>query len=574
MARLSTMFTGLCLLLSPLVAAEAASKSGECNADNCARAVTGTRRGDPHIPSARADCSSFLATTVLADAVTITVTAAPSGSATAPASHPVPGYASACGKSGQYASACSCWGVTGAKVTVTPTSTVVATSTKPEPSGPVVPYEPEIPADYEKCAFNPDPSASFQMADPNTGLPIIKNGTLAKVVEHVTEDYEPPTYKPVKVAGSKGLFDLVLEEGGKSYYLAIYKSNKVGFVEKSSNGQDYVADGSDSYITSAFAFTCEGRITAGILGVSEFFFIVTDDQRVVVTTSRPAPRRRDIPVPEGFLVIPANRPAGPGKERCFPGQTPVSKGIAPTTNGCGPEGGFHGVDLVPDFNFGSCCDSHDTCFGTCDVSFGKCNTDFFSCATSKCQADFRFVPQLNLACRNIAAIYYLAISWKGGDAFQAATKKHCECKCDDPKLTACDDKCIDTQNDPENCGQCFFHCPSGTCTNGACAFDSCKGSTCGSFSACGPGGSCVCGSTSSSQGFCVNGDTPCNGLAGCGSNTDCPLGSVCIVGSCCGRNVCVATDFCGGFISKRDLLVGPTLGHLGLFASENATSEA
>jgi hypothetical protein len=69
MARLSTMFTGLCLLLSPLVAAEAASKSGECNADNCARAVTGTRRGDPHIPSARADCSSFLATTVLADAV-------------------------------------------------------------------------------------------------------------------------------------------------------------------------------------------------------------------------------------------------------------------------------------------------------------------------------------------------------------------------------------------------------------------------------------------------------------------------------------------------------------------------
>ena len=198
-------------------------------------------------------------------------------------------------------------------------------------------------------------------------------------------------------------------------------------------------------------------MTAGILNVSEFFFIITEDQRVVVTTVKPGKLRRDIPVPEGFLIIPAERPTVPSRQRCFPGQSPVSKGITPSNNGCGPEGGFHGIDLVPDFNFGSCCDKHDTCFGTCSETFSSCNNEFLSCAVGRCLADFFLVPKLALACSNIALFYYGAISVGGGSAFRAATEKHCECKCDDPALTACDDKCINTQNDPENCGKCFFH---------------------------------------------------------------------------------------------------------------------
>lgn len=43
--------------------------AGSCNADNCARAVTGTRRGAAFETSARADCSRFMTKTVTGSAV-------------------------------------------------------------------------------------------------------------------------------------------------------------------------------------------------------------------------------------------------------------------------------------------------------------------------------------------------------------------------------------------------------------------------------------------------------------------------------------------------------------------------
>ncbi|EJP67876.1 small secreted protein [Beauveria bassiana ARSEF 2860] len=87
----------------------------ECNADNCARAVTGTRRGDDFVSSAQGDCSRFMQKTVTAPAMTITSTVAP------------PWYASACSGTVRYASACSCWGIPGDAVTITPTTTVTTT---------------------------------------------------------------------------------------------------------------------------------------------------------------------------------------------------------------------------------------------------------------------------------------------------------------------------------------------------------------------------------------------------------------------------------------------------------------
>lgn len=79
-----------------------------CDANNCARAVTGTRTGKmPSVPSRQADCSSFLEVTVLTNyggfpVSTITPTA-------------VPTYATACSTpvnaQSAYASACSCWGI-------------------------------------------------------------------------------------------------------------------------------------------------------------------------------------------------------------------------------------------------------------------------------------------------------------------------------------------------------------------------------------------------------------------------------------------------------------------------------
>ncbi|KAL2065716.1 hypothetical protein VTL71DRAFT_3386 [Oculimacula yallundae] len=150
-----------------------------CNADNCARAVTGTRRGIIAQSSAKEDCSSFLKATVYPSNVTSTVfvtvfpgtfisksfvttttttqtvlagtstivaatekdtetaktmtvnqkRAVVTSFTTEPASPTlVPIYASACSGAVRYSSACSCFGVTPTTVTmVTPTFTKTVT---------------------------------------------------------------------------------------------------------------------------------------------------------------------------------------------------------------------------------------------------------------------------------------------------------------------------------------------------------------------------------------------------------------------------------------------------------------
>ncbi|KAB5585513.1 hypothetical protein GE09DRAFT_1210122 [Coniochaeta sp. 2T2.1] len=111
-----------------------------CAGNNCNRAITGTRDGLSPASVRSADCSSFLLTTVTPDTVTVTVTvdgdeAAPTKAkrdleyraATASPSV-LPTYATAACDAAAYASACSCYGVTGS-VTTAPTPTHTVTST-------------------------------------------------------------------------------------------------------------------------------------------------------------------------------------------------------------------------------------------------------------------------------------------------------------------------------------------------------------------------------------------------------------------------------------------------------------
>jgi hypothetical protein len=177
-------------------------------------------------------------------------------------------------------------------------------------------------------------------------------------------------------------------------------------------------------------------------------------------------------------------------------------------------------------------------------------------------------------CRLLAGVYYRGVAnfYVAAHFTNDVTKTYCDCKCQDASLTACDTSCVDLLTDPNNCGSCYFYvrcqclsvgvfgtkltlpqCPTGKCTNGACSFNACAGETCDTFGPCGPGGSCVCASITDGTGFCVDGETPCDGLLGCGTSADCPLGSVCAVATCCESNVCVTTDMCGGYNGPKML---------------------
>jgi len=116
------------------------TSNASCDADDCARAVTGTRTGKvPNISSREADCSSFQITTVTPAPSTVTafttVTSIPPHKRDAIAERQVtitpvsvPTYASACSGAVRYKSACSCWGIT-ATVTTAPTPIVTVVST-------------------------------------------------------------------------------------------------------------------------------------------------------------------------------------------------------------------------------------------------------------------------------------------------------------------------------------------------------------------------------------------------------------------------------------------------------------
>ncbi|KAK8095024.1 hypothetical protein PG997_001709 [Apiospora hydei] len=132
----------------PAVWVQVAETSYYCYADNCARAVTGTRTAAdmPNQSVRMADCSSYMTTTVTppptTTTTTVTVTAAaqnkrvaataagrgapPAMQARAPPAM-IPTYASFCtesfpGATPHYSSACNCWSIT-ASTTTLPSST-------------------------------------------------------------------------------------------------------------------------------------------------------------------------------------------------------------------------------------------------------------------------------------------------------------------------------------------------------------------------------------------------------------------------------------------------------------------
>ncbi len=93
----------------------------------------------------------------------------------------------------------------------------------------------------------------------------------------------------------------------------------------------------------------------------------------------------------------------------------------------------------------------------------------------------------------------------------------------------------------------------------------CAAASCGSFVACAaPEAGCespVCVQVAEMGGQCVEGTTPCAGLADCTRSSQC-FGGVCAVNTCCGRSVCVpASAFCSsnGPAPQYPGVLGPTI---------------
>jgi len=127
------------LSLVSVALANVAVEKRACAGNNCNRAITGTRDGLSPASVRSADCASFLLTTVTPDAVTVTITVDDEATTT-PAKRDLvyraatvspsvlPTYATAACDAGSYASACSCFGVTGS-VTTAPVPTTTVTTT-------------------------------------------------------------------------------------------------------------------------------------------------------------------------------------------------------------------------------------------------------------------------------------------------------------------------------------------------------------------------------------------------------------------------------------------------------------
>ncbi|KAK3690523.1 putative salivary secreted peptide [Podospora appendiculata] len=562
-------------------AVQATTTPGKCNANDCARAVTGTRQGPAFTAKAKEDCSSFVVSTAYGATVTVTAATTPTA-----VNKVIPPYATACDGASAYASACSCYGIPSGTVTrhdLTTSVTVIAVSVSvpasttstvsPPPAGPT--YEPSIPTGgYASCDFDPASGGGFELLSPNA-LAIVNQGPPgSKAVESTDPEAAIPQYTFVHPSGAPAnVFDVVIPANGgvPAQILAIYKSGEVSFVSASSNGQAYVPSPSGGeYVTTVWSVQCNGLATAGIIGGARFYFTVQSSGVIVASTTPPLRRKRDIPVPEGFYVMPAVVPTPAGSKCPSPVQHATTKNppVPVTSNGCGPADWRQ--YFIPNLEFVDACNYHDVCWSTCSETMASCNAGFLSRMLAICAAKHTNGVAL-AACNNLAHFYHGKVSGPSGAAvYTAAIQTFCDCACDDPALTACQDQCVDTKTSPDNCGKCNIKCPTGLCTNGACSFKDCGGKTCQTFGPCGPGGSCVCASTSGGTGFCVDGNTPCSGLADCGTSADCPLGSVCALQTCCERNVCITTDSCGGYNSPARMFMmardwnNATVGHLAL----------
>jgi hypothetical protein len=284
--------------------------------------------------------------------------------------------------------------------------------------------------------------------------------------EALLANWNPATFEfRVAEGASAGLFDLVLPGGRMpDLYVALdVTTGEVSLDSSSTKGE--LQDGK---CTTVFGVSCKGSLIIEHGGTS-YVWTATNSSTIAAPGIPPA----DITSPLNTMVILPTRLQTPldqnenesasrraararralsRRDHAQDGSAPrcpnfpygsvmaVSNGHSPDSpNGCGPDGAWY-TALIPNLDFGGCCNNHDTCYDRCSEWFEGCNDVFHSCMRDQCSNKYNrwYNSWLRPGCYAAADIYYFAVSGESAQKhFQDGSKEDCACVCADPNKAVC-----------------------------------------------------------------------------------------------------------------------------------------
>ncbi|KAK4204579.1 hypothetical protein QBC40DRAFT_216824 [Triangularia verruculosa] len=364
------------------------------------------------------------------------------------------------------------------------------------------------------CMIDPvqTPGAVFHLLDPLGAHIINRNGRPgtppapeteeeARAILATIDEWQPPLFRFGRQAGSSYVLELV--DGATTYEVALSLSSDITFRSTPSTNP------------LLFTMDCRGKLMETSTGTARYWHTTSGGQRTTfaiegsenaelygIVAIRPelrTPRPNDISgislrrsLQSREVALLPRCPFGPD---AIPVPKPGRRPESP--NGCGAADAA--VDLVPDFNWGECCNQHDNCFDNCDKSFWQCNTEFRTCMRDQCWKDatVRWHDVWKFpACADLAGFYFTAVSSPiGWMVFNSANSDRCDCACDKPTHALCpvdngvpgggQEMYLSCQNvnlnDPERCGGCDFKCPTHTKCTGTPNKCECEQDQCGNL---------------------------------------------------------------------------------------------
>jgi hypothetical protein len=108
--------------------------------------------------------------------------------------------------------------------------------------------------------------------------------------------------------------------------------------------------------------------------------------------------------------------------------------------------------------FGVCCSSHDLCIQSCEYELEDCSNDFQFCVSSQCDSFFADQSNKELktwGCHQLGDYYTNVLrDHDGATEFVSTNLQTCTCDCPASKNFTCGNACVNTDQDPLNCGSC------------------------------------------------------------------------------------------------------------------------